>query len=155
MVATYEIEQILLERRPTATIRTTTTLANIGAALQEIYGAIEEYLKELGVQPAGAPFARFYSVGPQEIDVEAGFPLASEVHSRWRIRCSELPGGPAIATFHVGPYETMSAAYEALDEWAREHERETAGAPWEVYFSDPASVPDPAQWRTRVVQPLK
>jgi AraC family transcriptional regulator len=28
-----------------------------------------------------------------------------------------------------------------------------AGAPWETYLTDPAEVPDPAEWRTEVVYP--
>ena len=27
--------------------------------------------------------------------------------------------------------------------------------PWEVYFTDPASEPDPVTWRTEIIQPYR
>ena len=49
----------------------------------------------------------------------------------------------------------MAPAYEALASWVSSHGGEPAGAPWEVYFSDPAVEPDPATWHTEVVQPYR
>jgi effector-binding domain-containing protein len=108
-----------------------------------------------GVAMAGPPFARYYSVVPEAVDFEAGFPAASPVPEHGDVHAVELPGGPAATTTHLGPYEAMEPAYAAIADWIREHGRQAEGAPWEVYFTDPGSVPDPAQWRTKVVQPLK
>ena len=49
----------------------------------------------------------------------------------------------------------MAPAYQALASWVSSHGGEPAGDPWEVYFSDPASEPDPATWRTEIVQPYR
>jgi len=35
----------------------------------------------------------------------------------------------------------------------QEPRRRTHRGLWQVYFSDPASEPDPATWRTEIVQP--
>ena len=47
----------------------------------------------------------------------------------------------------------MAPAYEALASWVSSCGGEPAGDLWEVCFSDPASEPDPATWRTEIVQP--
>jgi effector-binding domain-containing protein len=47
----------------------------------------------------------------------------------------------------------MAPAYEAPASWVSSHGGEPAGGLWQVYFSDPASEPDPATWRTEIVQP--
>jgi effector-binding domain-containing protein len=62
-----------------------------------------------------------------------------------------LPGGPAIGTEHIGPYDTLGLAYAALSAWLSEHGATAASPPWEVYFSEPTG--DPATWRTGVLQP--
>jgi effector-binding domain-containing protein len=46
----------------------------------------------------------------------------------------------------------MEPAYQALASWVSEHGGELAGDAWEVYLSDPSAQPDPATWRTEIVQ---
>jgi AraC family transcriptional regulator len=154
MPVTYAVEEIRLAPQTVATIRETTTLANVGAALAEVFGAIQEYLKEMGVAVTGPPFARFHKVESSVVDLEAGFPIAREVPRRWRIRCGDLPGGAAVAVWHVGPYETMGPAHAAVQSWLAERGRRPNGPAWEVYYTDPSGEPDPSKWRTQVVQPL-
>jgi effector-binding domain-containing protein len=36
-----------------------------------------------------------------------------------------------------------------------DHGGEATGDAWEVYFSDPATQPDPATWRTEINQPYR
>jgi effector-binding domain-containing protein len=154
MVATYELQEVILMNQPVVSIREITTLANLGAALAEVYLRVGEYLKERGVEPCGPPFARFYSVEESRVDVDAGFPVEMEVPRRWRIRCSHLPGGPALTLWHTGPYDRMASAYDAIDGWLKNHGRVPNGAPWEVFYTDPEEVPNPAEWRTQIIQPM-
>lgn len=65
-----------------------------------------------------------------------------------------LPGGEVAATWHAGPYDTLAAAYGALEAWMEEQDRKPAGAPWEVYRTDPGETPDPAAWKTEVLWPI-
>jgi effector-binding domain-containing protein len=43
----------------------------------------------------------------------------------------------------------------ALEAWIAEQGRRPAGAPWEVYWSDPREEPDSARWRTEIVWPIE
>lgn len=54
---------------------------------------------------------------------------------------------------HIGPYDEMLDAYEALVTWLAEEDRRPVGDPREVYLTDPEEHPDPAAWRTEVFQP--
>ncbi|OWY63184.1 hypothetical protein B7486_54480 [cyanobacterium TDX16] len=56
---------------------------------------------------------------------------------------------------HVGPYDQVEPAYRAAAEWVTEHGGTLDGDAWEVYLSDPDVEPDPATWRTEVVQPYR
>jgi effector-binding domain-containing protein len=67
----------------------------------------------------------------------------------------ELPAGPAIATVHVGPYQDLLRAHQALAAWAGARGREASGPAWEVFLTNPLQEPDPQKWRTKVFLPLK
>ena len=66
-----------------------------------------------------------------------------------------LPGGWVAVTWHVGPYEGLPHAHHAIIDWLADTGHEAAGAPWEVYWTDPSEVPDPAAWRTEVFHPIR
>ncbi len=119
-----------------------------------VFGEIAAYLGETGGTPAGPPFSRYHSMPGESVDIESGFPVTEAIAPRGRIIATELPAGPAAVTAHMGPYETLDAAYGALQEWIAGHGFRSGGPFWEVYFTDPNEVPDPAQWLTEVFQPL-
>ena len=94
-------------------------------------------------------------LGEGRLEVEAGFPVSSPIEPNGDVQPSELPGGQVAVTVHVGPYDQMEPAYQALASWVTDHGGELAGDAWEVYFSDPSTEPDPATWRTEIVQPYR
>ena len=71
-----------------------------------------------------------------------------------RIRAGELPGGTVAAVTHLGPYENLRHTWAALTEWMRSQGLEGAGAPWEVYVTDPGAEPDASRWRTDIFFPI-
>ncbi len=55
----------------------------------------------------------------------------------------------------MGAYDKLNDAHAAVQVWIEEQKLRGAGAPWEVYVTDPADVPDPANWRTDLFWPLE
>jgi AraC family transcriptional regulator len=55
----------------------------------------------------------------------------------------------------VGPYETLHETHAAVERWIEANGGKVAGAPWEVYLTDPGEVPDPAEWQTEIVWPVE
>lgn len=151
----YEIQSRTGPEQLTAVMTATLPVAEIGPWLARAYGAIASVIQAGGGYPAGPPFARYHRLASDGFAVEAGFPVSAAIDTEGDVRLSHLPGGPAAVIVHIGPYEQMAPAYEALASWVRSHGDEPAGDPWEVYFSDPASEPDPATWRTEIVQPYR
>jgi effector-binding domain-containing protein len=150
---TYEIEAQPRQQQATAVARATLDVAEIGPWLGRVYGQAAACAQRQGAAIAGAPFARYHMLNPGRFTVEAGFPVSQPVTAEGEIEPSSLPGGRVATTVHIGPYDQMTPAYEALTRWVEEHAGRLAGDPWEVYYSDPATQPDPATWRTEVVQP--
>jgi effector-binding domain-containing protein len=158
---TYEIATRMLTEQPAAAITATLGVAEIGPWLATVYTEVAQVLARSGAGPVGPPFARYHRLGEaasfvkDRFLVEGGFPAARLIPASGRVVPVVLPGGVAVWTVHVGPYEEMAGAYDALLGWARDQGWRDVGDPWEIYLSDPSSEPDPATWRTEVVVPVE
>ena len=154
-MATREIEARTLDEQETAVEYATLSVSEIGPFLQKAFGEVATYLGRKGAGPAGPPFARYTPISDGRFEVEAGFPASTPTAGEGNVEPSDLPGGPAAVTVHVGPYDTIEPAYRALQTWVEARGGEPAGEAWEVYLSDPVANPDPSTWRTEVVQPYR
>ena len=144
-----------LTPQPMLAIQARTVPSEGGALMGELLPEVWAYLEREGVHPAGPPFARYFEYGEDGVDLEAGFPVPGPVPGNDRVRGGELPGGEAAVAMHVGHYDTLAATYRQLERWIAEQGRRPAGAPWEVYLTDPGETPDPAEWRTEVLWPVR
>lgn len=137
----------------TAVADTTLTVAEIGAWLGHTYGTIARALTAQGIVPASPPFARYHRLGDEKFEVEAGFPVSAAVTATADVRPSRLPGGTVATTVHIGPYDEMAPAYDAVASWVSAQGGTPVGDPWETYLDEPDR--DPATWRTVIVQPYQ
>ncbi len=154
----YIIDRTELSTVPVLFIRTRTDRTAVAETLGQSLPAVFGHVMAQGLAMAGPPFVRYLDSSPAFVTLEAGIPLVDPPPAPPTdsgIERGELPEGPAATTVHVGPYETIGAAHEALDRWMADRGETAAGAPWEIYLTDPAEVPDPAEWQTQVVWPLR
>lgn len=149
----YEIDRRDLDPTPTAVMTATLAVADIGAWLGTALEATARAAAVQGIAITGPPFARYEMLGGERFEVEAGFPTDRAVAADGDVHPSDLPGGPAAHATHVGPYDAMEAAYQALYRWIGANGGTPSGAPWEVYLTDPNEEPDPSGWRTEVFAP--
>lgn len=121
------------------------------------FGTVAAEAARAGLAIAGPPFARYRPLDDThtEFEVEAGFPVDRAEEPTGDARLITLPEGMVAATLHIGPYEEMGPAYEAINTWLEGQGAIAQGPPWEVYYSDPEQQPDPATWRTEIVQPYR
>lgn len=137
----------------TAVASATMAVAEFGRWLGTTYQAVSDEAARQGVELTGPPFARYRRRDDGRFHVEAGFPVAAVIYAAHGVRASHLTGGPTATTTHTGPYDRMEPAYEAVAGWLRDNGAKPVDGAWEIYLSDPAAEPDPAAWRTEVVQP--
>ena len=140
--------------QPTLTIRTRASVKNLPRVMGEAYGAIAQYLGELGEQPAGPPFCAYYNTDLKDLDVEMGFAVDRELAGKGEIQAGELPVGMMASCLFTGPYVEMEPAYEALATWIEENGMQATGVAYEFYLNDPNEVP-PEELKTQIVFPLK
>ncbi len=150
----YNCELVEQEPQPALSIRTTTSIKNLPQELGKAYGAIGQYLGQLGEQPAGAPYAAYFNWDMSNLEVEIGFPVSSSLPDKDEIKAAELPGGKLARCLYTGPYKEIEPAYNALTAWVKEHGYEATGVSYEFYLNDPGEV-SPSELLTQIVFPLK
>ena len=146
----------IIERpaQPTLAVRTRTPVAELPSIMGQVYGSIMQYLGDVGAFPAGAPFAAYYNVDMDDLDVEIGFPVAQPLPGRGDVQPGKIAGGRAAVCLHVGPYDQVEPAYAALTAFISEQGYQPSGVAYEFYLNDPGEVP-PEELQTQVVFPLK
>ena len=140
--------------QPTLSIRVRTPIDGLPQLLGESYSKIAGYLAELGAQPAGAPFAAYYNLDMQELDVEIGLPVEEPLSGKDDTQASQVPGGKLALALHTGPYGDIGPAYDALIQFAKEQGCEPTGVSFEFYLNDPQETAQ-ENLQTQIVFPLK
>jgi AraC family transcriptional regulator len=152
---TVTVERKELEPRTALVIRRKCAASEIAATLGQILPKVFGWCAQHGVPFASPPFTRYLPSGPGLLAIEAGLAIAAPSSGEGEIVATELPGGPAAVAIHHGAYDKLAETHVAVERWIEANKLETASAPWETYLTDPGETPNPADWRTEVVYPLK
>lgn len=143
-----------LPEQPILSIRDRRPISAIPAFMGEAFGALFRHLGTLRVSPTGPPFAIYHAFGPDTVDaeicvpVEGMYPVAGTIHARI------LPATQVARTVHIGAYEDLGAAYEAVMAWVSTHPFEASGPAQERYLTGPGDGARAAAYRTEVEQPI-
>ena len=111
-------------REPQATaavrIQQPMTELDLAKAFDRFMPLVASTIGARGGEIGGPPFGRYHRFGPDVVDVEIGFPVAKAPDlpplisvEPGEVGISELPGGPVARTVHRGPYDGLSATYDA------------------------------------------
>ncbi len=87
--------------------------------------------------------------------MEAGVGVSRPIEGNESVRPGTLPGGRVLSAWHVGPYDTLTRTHQRLEAWMRQQGLESAGASWELYWTDPGMQPDSSKWRTQILMPVR
>lgn len=137
----YNCQILEQEDQPVLSIRTRSAVKDLPSALGRAYGAIAQYLEELGESPSGAPFAGYYNMDMQNLDLEIGFPVASVLTGRGEIQSGQIPGGKVATAIYTGPYNAIEPAYNALTAFMQKNGHKATGVAYEFYLNDPGETP--------------
>jgi len=139
---TYNIELTEEPAQPVLSIRTRTAVDNLPQELGKAYGAIMQYLNEIGEKPFNVAFAAYYNFDMEDLDVEMGLPVRKPLAGKGEIKPGEIPAGKHVSCFYRGPYNKMEPVYKAMLEWVNENGYTLTGASYELYYNSPADVPE-------------
>lgn len=143
-----------LAYRPVASVRTWTGPGRLRRTIALMHDLVMEAVGDQGLAPAGPLFARYHRWGDQ-IDLEAGVPLAQSIQPVGVVLASALPEVRALRLLHVGAYATLPTSYEALEAFSTRHGYQAQGGAWECYLVDGSDTPDSTEWRTEIYMPIR
>ena len=152
----YEVAVKEFADQPVLSIRERAPTEELKHVIPAAYKELFAYLAEIGAEAVEpwtitvCPFADPDGI----VDIENTVLVAEPLPGRGRIESRTLPGCTAVCLTHRGPYEELSRSYNALSQWVEEQGLETAGAPREIYLTDPEETPDPADYVTELAWPI-
>lgn len=147
-----EIKDVTSQK--TLMVRLITPLSKISEVMGEVYGEIGAYVQRKGLQFSGAPYAMYYNMDMEALDVEMGFPVAGDDKGEGRITPGEIPGGKIATAIHTGPYDKLEETYNKLMEFVKEDGKNVQEWMYEYYLNSPMEV-KPEELQTQICYPLK
>lgn len=127
----------------------------MGTIVPRAIDEVRAYLAGLRVEPSGPPICICpFADDEGRLQTQIGWPVAAEVPGRGRIEATTLPAVRALVLKHTGPYEELSRSYRLMSEAMELHDLTPAGAPRELYVTDPDDVPDQNDHETVIVWPI-
>lgn len=152
----YPIETTTVESMPALSVKDSVSVENIGTFLETYFPQLYMYIIRKGGTPQGHPYSVTYNWDPEGmLLMEAGIPLTEAIEGQDNMKATETPSGKVLKAVHWGPYDQVAKVYNALEQYMSVLKIEPAGAPWEVYVTDPMQEPDPEKWETIVYFPIK
>ena len=152
----YSITKKQIRAQPVLVVRRQIKPSEVATTLAEVLGYVFMHAQQNGMALAGQPFTRYLEWGPGLWTIEAGMPVATHVTapSGGDVRADTLPAGWVATTAHEGSYDKLTEAHAAVQQWIAAEGLMAAGAPWEVYTTDPGDYPDPKDWKTEIFWPI-
>lgn len=150
----YQFEVRDVPAMPVLFMKASCEVQEIFPTLGRILPRVFQSFVDVGVRPVGPPFCRYTSWRGSNCDLEGGILVDGLVSGVGEIEGGEIGGCKALYTVHQGSYSELHSAYEAMQKWMQENGRTAAGAPFDLYITDPGKVPNPADCKTEVYWPL-
>lgn len=125
------------------------------------FPAIQTWLAANGLEASGPALIRYRGEEDGAYIVDLGFPFEGqpppvcEGATSDEVTIERLPAGRYVHLRHLGPYDELTGAHAAIDEWASAAGvalDEDLGLRIEHYVTDPSQAPDPSTWATELEQ---
>jgi effector-binding domain-containing protein len=116
-------------------------------AMLPLLDKVWKFVRQSGIRTDGQNVA-IYSGG----QIDAGAGVFEKFDGSGEIACVATPSGRAATTIHMGPYEQLGSAHDAVRAWCRANGHAIEGTNWEIYGHHEE---DPLRRRTDVFYLLR
>lgn len=155
----HEIRIKRIDAQPIAVLETQAHSESIGDAIGRSLPVVEQRLKDLSVTDRGQPVVIYFDdeegrsfFEPPGLRVYIGWELARPLpEANDRVRASSLPAGRVASALHIGPYQELCRAHDAVRKRCSDQGLAITGVNWERYGDHHE---DPQLLRTEVLYAL-
>lgn len=131
MSYTVKVERVI--SRPIAVVRRRVAQSELSKVVPEACGLVWKTVKAARVKDAGRHVAVYRDAGSGLLDIEVGVEVGMAFPGRGEVVGSVIPAGDAATVAHLGPYQKLGEAHEAIRQWCAAQGRTLAGVNWELY----------------------
>jgi len=148
----YQIHLQPLESVPLAVVRRQAAATELSRVVPECCGLVWSALRAQGVR-GGRHVAIYWD---EAVRLDIGVELAGPFTEQGGLVRSATPAGTVAWVTHLGPYNALGAAHQAIHDWAKAGNHHLAGPKWEIYGHWKQEWDaDPSQIRTDVFYLVK
>jgi hypothetical protein len=143
-VTTYAVHVEVVAEQLLAASRERTTMRRASQDIRRLLDAAWALIRERPeLRRGGHNVAMYWDAA----NVEVGIQVVTRFEPTPLVVCAAVPAGTVATTAHVGPYDALGHAHDAVQTWCGQNARRLAGPCWEIYgdWTD-----DPSQLRTDV-----
>ncbi len=139
-----ELEQIVVEARNIAYIRTTSipAAAAISKAMGKAYFEVLGFIDDQNLREAGAPISITRTFSGSELVFDSGIPVRgvndNTPRTALKVKIGATYAGPVVRVKHIGPYRDLGRTHDKIAAYLAALGIERNGDAWESYISDPA-----------------
>jgi len=126
----YDVRIEQVAAQPLAVVRRCAPASELAKVVPEACGTVWNALRALQVTGTGRHVAVYWD---GEINLEVGVEVASPFGGCGEVVDSTTPAGTVATTTHLGPYNQLKHAHEALHQYCKSHGLELARPCWEVF----------------------
>lgn len=148
-----EPELITLTPTTTAVLRERVPMTDLTAFFDRAFHASSSALERQGIAVIGPPFAVYFDMPTDSVDIAAGFPVEAPIASEGGVSTLELPGGRAVRLVHRGSYDSLRESYDRIFSWLAAQHLVPGALMWETYLTEPMAS-DPTAQLTEITWPL-
>ncbi|MGC5583421.1 GyrI-like domain-containing protein [Ornithinimicrobium sp. W1679] len=130
-------ELATLQPTTVAVVRDTVRMRELPDFFGRVFHAVMTVAMDEDVEITGPPFAQYFGVPDEAVEVAAGFPTARPVTPSHGVTASELPGGRVAQLLHEGSYDGLPDAYRRLMSWMDDQGLRPGEVMWESYLTEP------------------
>ncbi len=147
------IEVLKQTEQHTLIVKAVTKIEDLAMLIGQSYGKIFEYLKEMNELMTDVPFVSYHNFDMQNLQVEIGFPVSTELPGRDDVVPGKIPEGKAAFCMYRGSYNDMGEVYNEMSAWIDNNGYIVDGVVYEYYFNGP-EFPE-SEYLTKIVMPLR
>ena len=125
------------------------------AQMEKMFGELKRVLEKSNVEMPGHPFCLFPAYSQESMEMVCALPVPANAKLPAKYKIKQTPGGTVVVGIHEGGYNNLTDSHLQIGKFLTDKNLEEAGAPWEVYVTDPTETLDTTQWVTEIYYPVK
>lgn len=146
----YQVTTSTVESQLIAAVRCSVVVGEVGRVWGSALDLVWAFLRSHPEIQRGHNFFLYYHPARrgEPMDVYFGVQAMERFEGEGEVICADTPAGEVVMTTHVGGYDQLSGAHNAIHAWCASSGREFGGSSWEIYgdWND-----DPTKVETQVV----